>query len=360
MSEVRKILALDGIGGVPLGREVCETFVELGIAATHFDCLQAPRRPFYGVHSAYAKLRNRGMDRDGFYFLPKLVERDLRDLIAREQPSHILVIGFIYKFFDPWLLRRLADEAGAGLFLYDTDTCNLYGRRREFIFFVEHELPVYDRILSCSAVTTRFFRDTRGLDAGFVPFGAKPIVAECDEQPIDVLFVGSGDLRRIFLLESIRDHVMVRGNRWQRNFPLISAPLRARIDDRPVWGEELHRLLKQSKIVLNITRTDFYGAETGINLRIFEALAAGCFLLTDHCDELAELFRIGEEIETYRSSAELADKIRYYLAHPDQRTAVANAGAASFRSRHTWSVRIRDSILPMLAASSPCPGKSTA
>jgi len=347
VNDVRKILVLDGIGGIPLGREICETLSELGVPATHFDCLQAPRRAFYSAHSAYAKLLNRGTDRDDFYFLPKLVERDLRELIAREQPSHVLVIGFIYKFFDPQLLRRLADEAKAGLFLYDTDTCNLYGRRREFIFFVEHELPVYDRILSSSAVTTRFFRDTRGLDALFVPFGAKAFTARRAEQPIDVLFVGSCDLRRIFLLEGICEHVTVRGNRWQRNFPLISAPLRARIDDRPVWGEELHRLLGQSKIVLNITRTDFHGAETGINLRIFEALAAGAFLLTDHCDELADLFRVGREIETYRSGAELAAKVGYYLAHPHARDKIAACGLAAFCNRHRWNHRVGEMLRHM-------------
>ena len=348
MSELRKILVLDGIGGVPLGREICEAFGELGLAATHFDCLRAPRRALYGAHSAFAKLRRGGLGRDSFYFLPKLVEHDLRDLIAREQPSHILVIGFIYKFYDPKLLRRLADEAGASLFLYDTDTCNLYGRRREFIFFVEHELPAYDRILSCSAVTTHFFRDARGLDAVFVPFGAKPIIAKHGEQPTDVLFVGSGDLRRIFLLEGIREHVTVRGNRWQRNFPLISAPLRARIDDRPIWGEELHHLLGQSKIVLNITRTDFYGAETGINLRIFEALARGCFLLTDHCDELEDMFRIGTEIETYRSSSELVEKVAHYLSHDTSRDAIAQSGHQAFLDHHTWRARIEQTLLPAI------------
>ncbi len=349
MSDVRKILVLDGIGGVPLGREICETFVELGIAAAHFDCLQATLRPLYKLHSAYAKLRNRSINRDNFYFLPKLVERDLRELIDREQPSHILVVGFIYKFFDPQQLRQIADNVGAGLFLYDTDTCNLYSRRREFIFFVEDELPVYDRILSYSAVTTRFFADTRGLDAVFVPFGAKPTKITETPQPIEVLFVGSGDLRRIFLLEGIRKHVSVRGNRWQRNFPLISAPLRTRIDDRPVWGKELHHLLGQSKIVLNITRTDFYGAETGINLRIFEALAAGCFLLTDHCDELGELFRLGEEIETFRSSGELADKVALFLSDEGRRKEIARRGHDAFCRKHTWRARIEGDLLPALA-----------
>ena len=58
-------------------------------------------------------------------------------------------------------------------------------------------------------------------------------------------------------------------------------------------GTELHCWWVRSKIVLNITCGDFYAAETGVNLRIFGALAAGCFLLTDHCDEIGDLFDTG-------------------------------------------------------------------
>ena len=83
------------------------------------------------------------------------------------------------------------------------------------------------------------------------------------KQDIDALFVGSGDLRRILSLEAIRGQVVVYGNRWRRNFPLISPQLQERITDTPVWGGELHRLLARAKIVLNITRSDFFAAETG-------------------------------------------------------------------------------------------------
>lgn len=348
----RKILVLDGIGGVPLARDLCDAFSTLGVATAYLDCLAQKRRPLHGLRAAYAKALNRRSDRDGFSLLPKLVERDLEALLERENPSHILVVGFAYKFYDPAFLRRLADKLGAVLLLYDTDSCNLYSRRREFIYFVENELPIYDLIFSFSKVTTRLFRESRKLNAVFLPFGARPPKALApDEKMLDVLFVGTCDLRRIFMLEAIRDRVTIYGNRWQRNFPLISDALRSRVTDRTVWGEELCRMQGQSRILLNITRSDFFGAETGVNLRIFEALAAGCFLLTDHCDELAELFKVGKDIETYRSAAELAAKTDYYLNNPEARLAIARNGHAAFLDAHTWEARIGRTLIPALDTS---------
>ncbi len=347
-----KILILDGISGISLGLEVADTFAKLGFGVSHFDCLAQNRRRFHGICSAYAKLINRRADSDSFFFLPRLARSDLQQVIEKEKPSCILVIGFIYKFFDPQWLREIADQTQSELLLYDTDSCNLYSRRREFIFFIETELPVYDRIFSFSKVTTNFFSQTRKLNAVYLPYGALPIPVTSVEKSIDVLFVGACDLRRIFLLEKIREHVLVRGSRWSRNRPLISESLFGKIDDTPIWGSELHALLDSSKIVLNITRTDFYGAETGVNLRIFEALAAGCFVLTDHCDEISELFRVGEEIETFRSSEELASKVEYYLTHEAQRAGIARNGQQAFARKHSWETRIQNDMLPLLRTQS--------
>ena len=254
-----------------------------------------------------------------------------------------MVVGFIYKFLSPEFLRKLKNETGCSVYLFDTDSCNLYAKRREFIFFIENELPVYDEIFSFSKVTTDFFRETRGLRASFFPFGAREINEVRDvKRDKDVLFVGSADLRRIFLLEKIKTLVHVYGDRWERNFPLVSTQLRYRITDHSVWGDELNMLLKQANIVLNITRTQFYGAETGVNLRIFEALSAGCFLLTDYCDEIADLFDVGSEIETFKTSSEMVDKINYFLSHPDERNQIAARGHQKFKQCYTWQARARD------------------
>ena len=342
-----KLLMLDGISGVPLGLELAESFRAQGVRVLHFDCLKQKPRPLYGLRSACAKLSNKRAQKDRFYALPRLDQAALSALVRQENPTHILVIGFIYKFFAPHELKKIATHASARLLLYDTDSCNIYAKRREFVFFIERELPIYDEIFSFSQVSADFFRQTRQLNASYLPFAALPVVCPAFTEPaIDVLFVGSGDLRRILLLEKIKEHVAIFGNRWQRNFALISPDLQSRISDTPVWGQELHALFARAKIILNITRSDFFGAGTGINLRVFEATAAGAFLLTDYCDELDELFVVGEEIETFRSAAELAEKVDYYLQHEDQRRAIAQRGQQRFLAEHTWAARTVRLIRP--------------
>ena len=337
-----KLLILDGISGVPLGKELTEAFANLGATVTYADLRKFQSLMFYGVKSAFRKALNKRENADGFYHLPKLNEARFEAYIKQQSPSVILVIGFVYKYLSPAFLLRIKQQYNVKLFLYDTDSCNLYSKRREFVFYIEQELPIYDEIFSFSKITTRFFRDTRKLNASFLPFGAKNLIPPADpKQDIDVLFIGSSDLRRIFILETIRSYVTVYGDRWSRNYPLMSDELKARVVDRSVWGEQLHQLIFSSKIVLNITRSHFYGAETGINLRIFEALAAGAFLLTDYCDELTEIFVIGEEIEVFHSSAELVEKVEYYLANPQKRLEIARRGHQKFLAFHTWDFKAR-------------------
>lgn len=337
-----KVLILDGISGVPLGEELCEAFANIGTTVSYADLRKFEPLMFYGLKSAFRKALNKRENADGFYHLPKLNEANFEAYIKQQAPSVILVIGFVYKYLTPAFLLRIKQEYNVKLLLYDTDSCNLYSKRREFIFFIEEELPIYDEIFSFSKITTRFFKDTRKLNASFLPFGAKPLALPAHPNlDVDVLFIGSGDLRRIFILETIRSHVTVYGDRWSRNYPLMSDELKARVIDSSVWGEQLHQLLFSSKIVLNITRSHFYGAETGINLRIFEALAAGAFLLTDYCDEVAELFVIGKEIETFRSSSELISKVKYYLANEKERMEIARRGHEKFLDLYTWDVKAR-------------------
>ncbi len=82
-------------------------------------------------------------------------------------------------------------------------------------------------------------------------------------------------------------------------------------------------------------------------MRLFEALAAGCFLLTDDCEEVAELFEVGVEIEVFKNATELKEKVAYYLANPAEREAIAKRGHAKFLKSYTWNARVSDLLQKM-------------
>ncbi len=331
----KKILILDGIGGATLGRDIHACIDN----SEYYDLAKLEQINLYKPRSALAKVQRKLSEKKSFYYLPKKQFGALLSLIEQTEPDIILVVGFLYRFVNPSQLANLAQDKGIKLYLYDTDSCNLYSKRREFIYFIENEVRVYDRVFSFSKVVTEFF-NRKNINTIFSPFGANLIETDPAKYQHDVLFVGSADLRRCFMLEHIADYVSIRGNRWKRNTPIMSSTLQQKVDDKPVWGEELYQHLVSSKIVLNITRGPFYAAETGVNLRIFEALAAGCFVLTDYCDEVAELFEIGLEIETFKGSKELVEKVAYYLNNDNARLAIAKRGQQKISQHYTWKRRV--------------------
>ena len=90
------------------------------------------------------------------------------------------------------------------------------------------------------------------------------------------------------------------------------------------WGEDMHRIIRNSRIALNIG-IDLAKGETG-NMRMIEATGLGTFLLTEHQDNIRKYFEPGTECETFASPGELEEKVRYYLANETARTAIAQRG----------------------------------
>lgn len=69
-----------------------------------------------------------------------------------------------------------------------------------------------------------------------------------------------------------------------------------------------------------------------LNLRVFETIAGGAMLLTDRLAPAAgldDLLIEGKEKVSYDNAADLVEKARYFLAHPDEARAIGIAG-------HNW------------------------
>ena len=118
----------------------------------------------------------------------------------------------------------------------------------------------------------------------------------------------------------------------------------------PRFGRSMYKALRSGKIVidargiLEITNhsqqrlVDLAGNETA-NMRIFEATGCGSFLLTEHHENLKEYFEPEVEIETFRNTEELIEKIKYYLEHPEKREAIARKGQERCLNEYSMEVR---------------------
>jgi hypothetical protein len=92
----------------------------------------------------------------------------------------------------------------------------------------------------------------------------------------------------------------------------------------------------EAKIVFNCSLNG------DLNRRVFETLMAGGFLLTDNltpASGLPLIFQEGQHLECYRSADELLEKVRYYLAHPEQAVAIAQQGHAQMMHYHPEILR---------------------
>jgi len=98
--------------------------------------------------------------------------------------------------------------------------------------------------------------------------------------------------------------------------------------------QEAAMIYAKSKICLNVAMKE------DLNMRCFEVMGAGGFLLTDYVPYMEELFEDGKHLVLYRSLEEAVDKAKYYLAHDSEREKIAQAGHEEVMAKHTIDHRV--------------------
>lgn len=98
--------------------------------------------------------------------------------------------------------------------------------------------------------------------------------------------------------------------------------------------EEAAKRFGNSKIVFNIAMKD------DINMRVFETLGTGSFLLTDRVSYIEELFEDKKHLVLYDGLDDMIEKAKYYLAHDEERNAIAQAGYEHVIANHTIQNRV--------------------
>jgi spore maturation protein CgeB len=139
----------------------------------------------------------------------------------------------------------------------------------------------------------------------------------------DVGFIGSYERERaesILYLAKSGISVRVWGHGWSG---LAGYHPNLLIEDRPLLGEDYAKGLCATRINLSFLRKMNRDLQTD---RTMEIPACGAFMLAERTDEHLRLFEEGKEAAYFGSNEELLEKVRYYLNHEDERSAIASAG----------------------------------
>jgi hypothetical protein len=135
---------------------------------------------------------------------------------------------------------------------------------------------------------------------------------------LDVAFVGK------LMINTDRKRILNEtSRRWKVN------------EQRFYHQAEIPEVYSRAKIVLNMPLAD------DLNFRTFEAMSCGAMLLTRRVANGQEiLFQEGKHLVTFDTEQELFEKLEYYLAHSEEREAIAAAGYAEIQKNHNLEQRI--------------------
>lgn len=171
----------------------------------------------------------------------------------------------------------------------------------------------------------------------------------------DVVFVGTGFVERIWTLEAVDWSGIDLGLYGTWNLIGSRNRLRQHLRGPVVPNDVTAALYRRAKVGLNLHRTSVtYGrvvphiedAES-MGPRCYELAATGCFFATDYRAEVADVF--GTTVPVFHSPQELEETIRYYLAHDDERQAIADSLPGMVTS-HTFDDRVAEMLSVLRAA----------
>jgi len=117
-------------------------------------------------------------------------------------------------------------------------------------------------------------------------------------------------------------YYLLTGSRLRGLIPMLPWKLLSSYN-KPVFLEDMFKVFNRSKIVLN-THSNITGSVKG-NMRVFEALGSGSFMLSDD-GIYPEHLVAGEDFVTYKNNKDMIEKIDYYLKNDNEREEIALNG----------------------------------
>ncbi|WP_258361162.1 glycosyltransferase family protein [Moorella sulfitireducens] len=269
-------------------------------------------------------------------------------------PKLLVTVGWMdeYTFDKLEVIRKLAQDFGCLHAYWATEDINFL--ERWSLRMVKVVQP--DVVFTINADCIPYYRDL-GIPAFHLEFGYNPgfeasipglpapgydhdlaLVANCYDiwTNTDSFRYKSMEILVRPLVEKGYDLVLY-GKGWEEA-PWLADKQRARVHYLgPVSFADTFRIYRRAKIVLNLQNQGQH--TTQVTSRTFEITGSGGFQLTTRTPAVEKLFVHRQHLVMSSSPEETLELVDYYLAHEEERQAIAANGRAEILAKHTYDKR---------------------
>lgn len=203
-----------------------------------------------------------------------------------------------------------------------------------------------DSITNYNGFINRFyFTDSHLLQQGralglnspqYLPLAVDGVQFSANAQPWEtrqdrILFVGAYSDNRYETLKSLQFPMAIYGKGWDKPLPPSHA-----VHPENIPLKQVATLYGSHKYVLNIINRN--NIVNGLNMRCFEATAAGALLITDLVTDLASCFHQEQEVLAYQDAGDIAAM----LSQPQEvLAAIAARGQSRTLQEHDYENRLQ-------------------
>ncbi|HEX2217991.1 MAG TPA: glycosyltransferase [Gemmatimonadales bacterium] len=263
----------------------------------------------------------------------RLAGRAVRYLVDRIEPDFVLLTRHAIEVGEP-ALRRI-----------------LRGREAVFWYFDAEPKPkvlalgrlVGRMYITCLGQVGRYrtagVEQVRFLPQGVDPHEDRPAARAPRRYACDASFIGSGQYPyRYAVLRAVAAtcRLQIRGPGWEH------APGDLPVAGGPIHGRSLRQAIRGAAISLGANaRPEQDEDRASASNRMWKVMGCGGFYLGPYVPDI-EWFAVGHRhCAWYRSGDEAAELVRHYLAAPEERRRIAEAGRAHALAHHTYAHRMR-------------------
>jgi spore maturation protein CgeB len=266
------------------------------------------------------------------------VERAMLRALAGFRPDLVLVL--LGNYTSPATVRKIRAQTGAPLACWCQDHMGTMGR--QYLIGAG-----FDYVFAKDQAMVDLFRRFTGLkEVHYLPEACNPAVhrtaaptpGDIERFGCDITTAATLYYYRAEILQALIDYDL---RVWGPVPRFYDGPLRGLASGASIYTRDKAACFGAARIVVNTLFPLEFG---GLNARAFEVAGCGGFQLITHCEAVARHFEPGREIETFRDLAELRVKVDYFLAHDDERRAIAAAGQRRAHAEHTYRHRLQQML----------------